>query len=263
MKTQVVIRNTAPEDFAGIMDVTRSVYKGANLWRVDQLQSHRSQFPEGQFVAVDESGEVAGMAASLILRWSSYRFGANWQKLTDSGMFTNHDADQGQTLYGAELMVDPRLQGYGIGSKLCDARRQLARRLGLLCIRAGVPLRGYHEHRDEMSPNAYVEKVLRGELKDPALSFQLKNGFKVLAILGGYVPHDSESLGYAALIEWRNPEWSPYNVRATYAVRGSDYSFRTNLQHTRMPVHLPSASISSNRFSEATAMFGLPGLSSI
>jgi hypothetical protein len=30
-------------------------------------------------------------------------------------MFTDHDPVQGRTLYGAELIVDPALQGHGIG----------------------------------------------------------------------------------------------------------------------------------------------------
>ncbi|MBI1941235.1 MAG: hypothetical protein HYS33_06980, partial [Acidobacteria bacterium] len=46
---------------------------------------------------------------------------------------------------------------------------------------------------------------VRGELRDATLSFQLKQGFHVLAVASGYLFHDPESSGYAAVIEWLNP----------------------------------------------------------
>jgi hypothetical protein len=41
---------------------------------------------------------------------------------------------------------------------------------------------------------------------DPTLSFQLKEGFHVLAVVPHYLTDDPESMGYAAVIEWLNPE---------------------------------------------------------
>jgi hypothetical protein len=34
----------------------------------------------------------------------------------------------------------------------------------------------------------------------------LHRGFKVLKVVSGYLQYDPESLGYAAVIEWINPE---------------------------------------------------------
>ena len=56
-----------------------------------------------------------------------------------------------------------------------------------------------------MGPVGYVRKVVRGELGDPTLSFQLRHGFTVIAVVGGYLRNDPESLGHAAIIEWLNP----------------------------------------------------------
>jgi len=56
-----------------------------------------------------------------------------------------------------------------------------------------------------MSAGEYVHCVVREECKDPTLSFQLRNGFHVLAVVSDYLLHDPESLGYAAIIEWLNP----------------------------------------------------------
>ena len=47
--------------------------------------------------------------------------------------------------------------------------------------------------------------MVRREIGDPTLSFQLKQGFHVLKLVPGYLRHDPESLGHAAVIEWLNP----------------------------------------------------------
>lgn len=57
-----------------------------------------------------------------------------------------------------------------------------------------------------MSAEEYVMRVVRGLLKGPTLSFQLREGFRVLEVIPDYLRHDPESLGYAALIEWLNPD---------------------------------------------------------
>jgi hypothetical protein len=62
-----------------------------------------------------------------------------------------------------------------------------------------------------MSATEYAARVERGELRDATLSFQLKHGFRVIAVARGYLRDDPESLGYAAVIEWLNPE-APENA---------------------------------------------------
>ena len=203
-KLSIHVRNTLPHDFADIIGLTRRVYTGAVPWEKEQLASHLQVFPEGQLVAVDENEKVVGMASSLIIRWDDYRFDDSWKDFTAGGMFTNHDAVHGRTLYGAEVMVDPDCRSLGIGSLLYKARRVLVERLGLLRIRAGARLRGYGRHAQKMSATEYAHAVVRGELRDPTLSFQLKHGFKVLAVIPGYLKNDPESAGFAALIEWLN-----------------------------------------------------------
>ena len=146
------------------------------------------------------------MASSLVVRWDDYDFHADWREWTDAGFFTNHDPENGRTLYGAEVMVDPAIQRRGIGKRLYNARREIVRRLGLLRIRAGARLRGYHRHAAKLTPEQYVEKVVAGELRDPTLSFQLREGFQVVAVVPSYLRNDPESLGHAVVIEWLNPD---------------------------------------------------------
>lgn len=204
MTSQILIRNTKVTDYPDIAQLCQSVYPGSPSWAESQIQSHVNIFPEGQFVAVDRSsGEIVGMAASLIICWNDYNLTDNWRDFTEGGYFTNHDADKGRTLYGAEVMVDPKRQGQGIGKLLYRAREALARNKGLLRIRAGARLRGFHANR-HLTPEEYVLQVVRGEVFDSTLTFQLKRGFHVLSVVSNYLRHDPESLGYAAVIEWIN-----------------------------------------------------------
>ncbi|MEX0690271.1 MAG: GNAT family N-acetyltransferase [Gemmatimonadales bacterium] len=202
---RIAVRPTTDADIAGIVALCRAVYRESPPWSAEQLLGHLEVFSEGQLVAVAETGTVVGMAASLRLRWADYQEQANWRAFTARGTFRNHDP-AGPTLYGAEVMVHPDYQRRRIGQRLYRARRALARSLGVLRIRAGARLRGYHRHADQLSPEAYVRAVVRGELRDPTLTFQLREDFHVFAVVEGYLLHDPDSLGWAALIEWLNPD---------------------------------------------------------
>ena len=203
----IVVRNTRPEDFPAIIELSKAVYSFPPYWTEKQLASHLEIFPEGQFVAIDPTSEsLVGMAASLIIRWDDYDLHGSWKDFTDHGMFTNHDPVRGRTLYGGEIMVSPDVQRRGVGSAIYAARRRLVERLKLPRLRAGARLRGYYRHADQMSPEEYTIKVVRGEIKGMTLAFQLKHGFRVLAVVSDYLPGDPESLGHVAVIEWINKE---------------------------------------------------------
>jgi hypothetical protein len=89
-----------------------------------------------------------------------------------------------------------------------EARWHVARRLNLRGMVAGGTLKDYHKHAHRMSPEAYVRAVERGELFCTNLSKQFRMGFKPIAIIPNYVG-DPETLGYAAMIVWRNPDYNP------------------------------------------------------
>ena len=221
------VRQMHPSDFAGIIEIGREVYPTTPPWKEEQLASHLRIFPEGQFVAVEKGTErVVGMAASLIVWWDDYEMTTEWRDITDLGMFTNHDPEHGRTLYGAEVMVRPSCQHQGIGTQLYAARRRLVEDLKLLRIRAGARLRDYHRYAGTMSAEAYVIKVVNEELVDPTLSFQLKHGFHVLAVVADYLHHDPESLGYAAVIEWIN---APVSKPEDYAGRPPRFEKRLSV----------------------------------
>ncbi|MEO5667092.1 MAG: GNAT family N-acetyltransferase [Bdellovibrionota bacterium] len=204
-KINAEVRPIRADDIPGIISLCERVYPGSTAWNPAQLESHMRIFPRGQLVAEDAAtGNVLAYAAGLIVNWDDYNASDPWRDFTDRGMFTNHDPDNGRTLYGAEVMVDPALQGQGLGAKLYEARRELCRELRLLRIRAGARLRGYHAYADTMSPQDYTLAVIQAKVFDPTLSFQLRQGFQVLDVVHGYLREDPESRGNAALIEWIN-----------------------------------------------------------
>jgi ribosomal protein S18 acetylase RimI-like enzyme len=202
----VTVRRVRREDFPAITALCLRVYPESPPWTAQQLESHLDVFPEGQMVAVDAAGLVVGYSASLIVFWDDYDVSSSWRDFTAAGTFTNHDPVRGRTLYGSEVMVDPDRQRQGIGKALYTARRELVQQLGLLRIRAGARLRGYGRHAARMSAEEYVRRVEAGTLRDATLSFQLREGFRVLAVVPSYLRHDPESAGWAAVIEWVNPD---------------------------------------------------------
>lgn len=200
----IIVRNTQPVDFPAIEELSRIIYPHDVPWTPGYLSAHIEVFPEGQLVAVDsETGTLVGMAASLIVNWDDYDHLDDYNVFTDHGYFTNHDP-AGRTLYGAEVIVHPEIRGLGIGTRLYEARQELVERLGLLRIRAGARLAGYHQYADELSAEAYVIRVVNEEIYDPTITFQLRRGFDVLAVVPEYFERDLKTRGYAALIEWIN-----------------------------------------------------------
>lgn len=196
-----------PEHFDAIQELCKKVYPFSKPWSVEQLQSHQAYFPDGQLIVVEkESQRVVGLAFSLIIHWDDYLHQDNWKDFTAGGFFHNHNPKRGKTLYGAEVMVDPEYQGRGIGGMLYKGRQDIVKKYKLRRIRAGARLRGYSKFSEQLNPSEYAQQVMAKKIYDPTLSFQLSHGFVVLEVAKNYLFSDPESLGYAAVIEWLNPE---------------------------------------------------------
>jgi signal transduction histidine kinase len=53
---------------------------------------------------------------------------------------------------------------------------------------------------------AGISESLAKRVRDPVLSFQLRNGFEVIGVLRDYLDDDRHSLNYAAHMVWYNPK---------------------------------------------------------
>lgn len=106
-----------------------------------------------------------------------------------------------QKFYGS-VFVHPEYRGRGIASLLYTTRKELTRRLGMRGIVAGGALPGYQHHAGRLSVEAYIAAVCAGELFDPTLSVQLKNGFAVRDVLRGYVDGGALVGNDATMLVW-------------------------------------------------------------
>jgi len=104
-----------------------------------------------------------------------------------------------------QISTHPKVRHEGIGTMLYDARKKIVKTLNLRRMISGGRLFNYCEHAS-MSPLEFAEKVIKGELHDPVLSFELDNEFKFIKILPNYL-EDVRSLNNASFIEWLNPEY--------------------------------------------------------
>lgn len=200
-------RSTTHKDIDALLRLQKAVYPSIAPWRSDQLAQQLEVFPQGQLVAIVDD-QIVGCASSLVILWDEWADEHTWSEITSAGTFEHHNP-QGFTLYGAEVFVDPRITGQGIGHALYDGRRELCRQMNLRRIIACGRLPGYHKVAAEMPVELYAKKVLWGDLTDPVLSFQLREGFRYCGIMHGYIPEDAESCGHAALIVWLNPDHNP------------------------------------------------------
>ena len=181
-KSHVIIRKMEVKDIPQIVELQKKSFPAMAAegvyWKPEQLKSHLQIFPEGQFVA-EYNEKIVGSCSSLIVSLKSEYQDHSWMEICGDSHLKNHDP-KGDTLYGADVSAHPDFRRLGIATKLYDARKNLAIKLNLKRIIAGGRLINYCEYAKELSPEEYVKKVKRHEIREPVLSFQLRNGFKFI-----------------------------------------------------------------------------------
>ncbi len=209
MRTQsarrISVRHTRAADVPVLIELQRRTYQSIAPWTEEKFASQLRIFPQGQVVA-EIDGRLVGAASSLVVLWDEWPVEHSWTSITGSGTFDTHNP-HGRTLYGAEVFVDRTLRGSGVGRELYRARRRICRAMNLKRIIACGRLPGYGRHADAIDADLYCKKVLWGDLADPVLSFQLREGFRFCGIVQDYLPDDDESRGFASLIVWLNPKY--------------------------------------------------------
>jgi hypothetical protein len=176
------------------------------LCTLQQFESRRAVFPEGQLIA-ECDGEIVGAAASLIVHWNDAGGDTTWSSITGDGGFSTHDP-QGRTLIGAHTWIDLARGGFGAARALQQARRKLCRRLNLRRILLIAPLSAYRDN-GASSPELYAERVIRGDLDDPGLRLNVAQGYQYCGVLREYFAASGDACRHAALFVWLNPLYAP------------------------------------------------------
>jgi GNAT superfamily N-acetyltransferase len=175
-----------------------------------QIERQLERFPEGQFVAVTTvhgREVVVGTSTTLRTRRPPDAPPLRWHEVIGDYSLPHHDPD-GDWLYGVEIAVHPDYRRRGIASALYTARLALVPELGLQGWYAGGMLMGYHRYADVLTPRAYAERVIAGELVDPTVSMQLHRGLVPLGIVEDYYP-EPKAGDCAVLIAWHPPRSAP------------------------------------------------------
>ncbi len=208
-KKTIRTRRWREEDIPAIVACQRAAYPNFAEKDLCHPRHYRMQleaFPEGQVLA-ECDGRVVGYAASLIVQLDDESPWHSYMEITGDGTFSTH-TPSGDTLYGADIAVDPEFRGQGVAAKLYNERKKIMNRFNLRRMVAGGRIPGYSKHAGRMTPEEYIEKVKSGELRDMALTAHLKAGYEVRGVHMDYLS-DEASLNYATFIEMPNPTYKP------------------------------------------------------
>ncbi len=223
--TKLLVRQARISDIDGIVALSMRTYGDETAYSPEMIRGQIVQFDQGQFVA--EYGTlIVGYCATFRIDETVAMAPHSWREITGGGYASRHDP-QGNWLYGMEVCVDPKHRGLRIGQRLYDARKKLCQKLDLAGIVFGGRLPGLSKKiKTYGDAQSYVDAVLRDRVRDPTLSFQLRNGFELHGLLPRYLPSDQQSLGYAAHLLWRNPQRSEHPVIRDAQRKGMPNSVR-------------------------------------
>ena len=213
-KTRISVRRWRVEDIPGIIECSRRAYADyppEYIFTPRHYEMQLAAFPNGQFVAV-AGDRIVGYATCLIVNIDD-DFWYTVDEITGAGTFSTHTSD-GDTLYGADMAVDPDFRRRGVSGLLYRRRKGLLQRYNLKRMIAYGRIPGYKDHAGKMTAEQYVQKVISGELSDPALNAHLKAGYQVKKIQLD-ITEDFSSLNYSTFLEMPNPDFNIAKKRIT------------------------------------------------
>ncbi|MGB0387062.1 MAG: GNAT family N-acetyltransferase [Ardenticatenaceae bacterium] len=174
-------------------------------YSIEELEELADIFAEGTIIALDGDKVVAMSTGSFVDLDFDNLPPREHDLLYDENGVSTHTPD-GEYYYGSDIGVDPAYRGRGIARQLYNRRKALVRRYNKRGFVAAGVLPGYEKHWDQMDIHTYVDKVIAGELFDPTLTVQLRNGFEVRGLIKDFYIFP-RSRNWSTLIVWDNPDY--------------------------------------------------------
>ncbi|WP_282033888.1 GNAT family N-acetyltransferase [Metabacillus indicus] len=204
---KAVVRNYEKNDFDSLIQIQKESFPPPFppdlWWKKEQLEQHVHLFPEGA-LCIEADGEIAGSMTALRVHFDPAKPHHTWEDITDSGYITRSHKRDGDTLYVVDISVRPKFRKLGLGKWLMFSMYETVVKLNLKRLVGGGRMPGYRQHSDHLTPDEYLEEVVKGSLKDPVLTFLLRCGRTPMSVIPDYL-EDDESCNFAALMEWKNP----------------------------------------------------------
>ncbi len=206
-RIHLTVRNARIADVSAIVALSEQVYKPLQMdtYSPAAILGQINNFPQGQIVVY--AGDVlVGYCATFRIAERVCMRKHTWAEITGNGFASRHDI-HGDWLYGMEVCINDEYRGYRIGQRLYNERKKLCQALGLkgVVFAGRIPNLAKRIKKLKTVEN-YIDQVAHKKIKDPVLSFQMRNGFEVIGVIKNYLPDDKQSLGYAAHMVWRNPK---------------------------------------------------------
>ena len=200
----ITVRRTLASDIRGVVSLQRACFPAPFpeelLWQPDHIAAHLAQFPEGQWVAVDQSGQVLASATNMRIALATWDAHPDWETKT-GGLALPHHAPVGELMCGVDISVHPLARRQGHARRLYAARGDLVRSLNLAAYVTVCRLPGYRDS-GVATPAQYAEAVARGDRDDPTLTPLLRMGLTLARVQTDYM--DDEESGHAgARLEWQ------------------------------------------------------------
>ncbi|HET6898935.1 MAG TPA: GNAT family N-acetyltransferase [Vicinamibacteria bacterium] len=193
------------DELAALQEACFPTLATAERIRAEHYRAHVRVFPEGQHVVVETAtGRVVATSTDFRTAIDFAHYQHRYMDAVGGNWLTTHRPD-GDWLYGADVGVHPEFRRRGLATLLYGERQALCRRLGLQGHVEGAMPKGYHFFRDTMPIEAYVARVVRGEIDDPTLTVQLRRGYHVYGMIPEYL-EDPSAANYGVFVVWTNPD---------------------------------------------------------
>ncbi len=175
----------------------------------EKLKSRIANFSEGVFGAYDEGHLVADTTSQIIEYNPETGLNKSWSEITDGGFISGTHNPAGNALYIVSITVIPKYQGHGIGTKLIEKQKELAREKGLEYVLIGFDLEGYDEYNNSepISIENYVNLKRNDQQPfDPKIRFYTRCGLELINIIPNFSAGSAHAAKYGVMFQWKNPE---------------------------------------------------------